>query len=115
MAKAGTQDDSVLPPVEKPKEEAAPEEGKQREERRVPYDEPEEAQVVGHEEVVSSPDGATAFLTVRMTEDEFKAAGFPERKRLKLHYKLTEVYSGQPRPYYSYDELEQIKRGELKK
>jgi len=114
--------DSVI--VEKPKEKKGRQEdgtfvtstGKvltARAPRRIPYDEPEEYQVEGHVEVVERPDGSVSFECVRMNTTEFRKAGFPERKRLKLLYRVTEVYAGKPRSYYSYDELEQLRKGEM--
>lgn len=83
--------------------------------RRVPYPEPEEAQVTGHEEIIESPSGGVSFAAIRMDEGEWRKAGTPERKRLQLRYRVTEVYAGRPRQFYSYDELEQLRRGEMKR
>ncbi len=81
--------------------------------RRTAYEEPEIAQDQGHEEIVESPNGGLSFLSIRMSAVEHRAAKFPERKRLKCFYRVTEVYAGKPRSYYSYDELEQLRRGEM--
>lgn len=126
MSRPGTADDNLFPPVEKPKEKRGRQEdgtyvtstgevlpAKERDERE-PYVEPDEAKEPGHEELVESPDGDISFLAVRLSEEEFKK-NFLERKRQKCVYKLAEVYAGQPRNQYSYDELEQIRKGELKK
>jgi hypothetical protein len=83
--------------------------------RREPYPEPEEKQVDGNEEVVETPDGSVAFMAVRMNDQEYRRARFLERKRLKCMYMVVEVYAGQPRPYYSYDELIQLRNGEMKR
>lgn len=84
-------------------------------ERRIPYDEPLKAQSPGHEEIVQTPDGKVSFQAARMNDTEFRKAGFPNRKRLDCRYVVIEVYAGQPRKHYSYDELEQLRRGELKR
>lgn len=82
---------------------------------RVPYPEPEEAQVDGNQIRVESPDGKLSFEATRMSKTKFSRAGFPNRKRLDLYYEVTEVYAGKPRKYYSYDELEQLRKGEMKR
>jgi hypothetical protein len=126
VAKSGTADDNVLPPIEKKVvKKGAQEDGTyitssgevleaKNKERREPYPEPEDIKP-GHEEVITHPDGSVSFLVMKMDQDQFAKSGFTERKRQKCDWKLMEVYAGQPRPSYSYDELEQVKRGELKK
>lgn len=126
MAKAGTLDENVFPAAEK----AACKRGRQEDgsfinskgevlppkaARREPYPEPEDKQVTGHKELVETPDGSVSFLCVRMDDPEWRKAGTPERKRLQLRYRVTEVYAGKPRQFYSYDELEQLRRGEMRK
>ncbi len=81
--------------------------------RREAYPEPEEKQVPGNEEIVEHPEGHLSFLAVRMTPVEFRRAGFLERKRQKCLYRTIEVYAGKPRPLYSYDEIVQLRKGEL--
>ncbi len=83
--------------------------------RREPYPEPDEKQVEGSEELVESPDGSISFAAVRVGDREFTRMAKPERKRQPLRWKVHEVYAGIPRTYYSYDELEQLRRAELKR
>lgn len=127
MSKAGTLDDNVFPATEKPKQKRGAQEdgtfitstGKvlpaKNRTRREPYPEPEDKQVDGHTEIVETPSGDVSFHCTRMTEPQWRKAGTPERKRLRLMYVVDEVYAGKPRQYYSYDELEQIRKGEMKK
>lgn len=118
MPKAGTADDNVFPVEDKEqKAPSKPAESSKRDDRqaRDPYPEPAELSEPGSEVVVESPDGAVAFAAVKMSREEFGSAGYPERKKLQLLYKVIEVYAGQPRPYYSYDEIEQLRRGEMKR
>lgn len=128
MAKAGLADDNIFGDsviVEKPKLKRGRQEdgtwitasgevlpAKNRM-KRDPYPEPESAQVDGHEETVETPKGDLSFLAVRMNDQQFRKANFLERKRQKCLYMVTEIYAGKPRPYYSYDELEQLRRGEM--
>jgi len=81
--------------------------------RRVPYPEPEAKAVEGNREVVETPDGSLSFECVRIGDREYRAANYPSRKRLELRYRLAEVYAGKPRLYYSYDELEQLRKGAI--
>lgn len=126
MPKSGTVDDNMFPVAEK----EAPKRGTQedgsyidskgdvrppREPRREPYPEPEELQEAGKTLTVESPDGATSFFAERMTEEQWVKAQRPARKRLPCMWAMREAYAGQPRPYYSYDEIHQIREGELKR
>ncbi len=127
MAKTGTQDDNVFgalatKEVKKGRQEdgtyitSTGEVLPAKADRRIPYDELEDKQVVGNEEVVETPDGTVSFLAVRLDDKDFgRKAQHLERKRLQCRYMLTETYAGQPRQFYSYDELEQLRKGELKR
>jgi hypothetical protein len=129
MPKTGSLDDQMFPdmPVkEKPKVKRGTQEDgtyitsdgtvlAAKKDRRIPYDEPEAKQVDGNVEIVESPDGSLSFSCSRMDSQQHARAGYPERKRLKLYYRVDETYAGRPRPYYSYDELEQIRKGEMKR
>lgn len=129
MPKTGIADDDLFPELHNPK--AAPKRGHQEDgtyvtstgevlpaknrERRTPYPEPEDKQAEGNVELCETPDGSLSFESIRMSTPEWRKAGTPERKRLELRYKVTETYAGRPRPYYSYDELEQLRKGEMKR
>lgn len=126
--KSDTLDDNLIEAVEVPKAKKGRQEdgtyitstGKvlpaKNRTKRDPYPEPEEAQVDGHRVVCQSVDGKIGFEAERMTVAEWRKLGAPERKRQPLMYRVIEVYTkNKPRDLYSWDEMEQVKRGELKK
>jgi hypothetical protein len=132
MPKAGIADDDLFPEATVEKTETKQKKGMQddgsyvrsdgsvsppREPKREPYPEPEDVQVEGKTLVVESPSGSVSFEVRRMGDTEWRrsAPGDGTRKRLELRWRVTEVYAGKPRPFYSWDELEQIKKAELNK
>jgi hypothetical protein len=126
MAKSSTVEDDLFPEltVDKPKQlrgtqpdgsyvDCKGEVRPPKKPRRVPYPEPEDKQAEGNQELVESPDGSLSFLAVRLGDVDYRKSGTVERKRQQLRYRVTEMYAGRPRPYYSWDELEQLRRGEM--
>ncbi len=127
-SKPSTLDDNLIPALETPKAKKGSQEdgtyitstGKvlpaKNKNNREPYPEPEELAHTGATFVVESSDGSISFEATRLADDEFNRRGGLSRKRQPLRWKTTEVYTKiKPRPFYSYDELEQIKKGELKR